>query len=165
MITYNDIKAKQAEIRKAQKAYVQKLRDVAKWLVDAYIKSLQLPKEQWSDSEGNQRPYVYIKCDGFECRPEDLKIDLCTGAYFELCTVVDDDPREAKGEKVSVSVNSADNGEIEIIVRGYENKTFSAVDSDEKINNICEFIKDSILMSMNDVSFGGKSSEAFKLWD
>lgn len=166
MITYNDIKAKRDEARAAKKAYVQSLRDVAKKLVDAYVASLQLTSEYWVSLEGEKRPYVFIIDQGFECKAEDLRVDLQDGAKFELHTVTDDDPREPLTENVRVGINVIDAEKIEVIVRGYRIEAFAPVDTDEKINEVCEFIKDSILMSMNGVSFGaGASKESVKLWD
>lgn len=157
VITYADIRAKRAEILKAEQEYVQRLRDTAKRLVSAYESSLALPELQWRDIEGELHPYVYICLNGFNVRPEDLQADLRDGIAFNLYTVVDDNPRQSASVKVSVKIALLDGDNLTVSVNGYQARTFSHVDTDAKINEICEFIKDSILMSMNDVKFGKAS--------
>lgn len=165
VITYSDIKAKRNDALVAQKAYAQKIRDTAKKLMDAYIHSLQLPSEQWSDIQGTKHPYVYIQSNGFEEAVEDIRVNFQDGASFDLLTVTDDDPRAPQTEKVQVSINVTD-GKLEVGISGYRVERFSPVDSDAKINEICEFIKDSILMSMSDFSLGnGVAKNAVNLWD
>ncbi|MGC6230564.1 hypothetical protein VU677_07350 [Hafnia paralvei] len=166
VITYNDIKAKREATKEAQKAYVQKLRDVAKKLIDTYTQSLELPNESWRNLNGDKHPYVYIQSGGFDCLPENVGVDPYKGASFDLYTVTDDNPREPQTEKVTVSINVIDGEKIEVVVTGSRIEAFTPVDSDEKINEVCEFIKDNIIMSMNDVSFGiSTPKESVRLWD
>lgn len=165
VITYSDIKAKRDEVKASRNAYVQKIRSMAKKLMDAYLQSLQLPSEQWCDINGDKHPYAYIMDGGFMKRPEGLGVDLHKGASFELFTVTDDDLRDPQAEKVHVSINIIDDEVFEIAVTGYKAEVFTPVNSDEKIKEICEFIKDSVLMSINDVAFGArKNDNTIKLW-
>ncbi|ANO77477.1 hypothetical protein CHS42_003106 [Escherichia coli] len=152
VVTYADIRAKRAEILKAKQEYIQRLRDTATRLVNAYESSLALPELQWRDIEGELHPYVYICLNGFSVRPEDLQVDLRDGVAFNLYTVVDDNPRQSASVEVGVKIVLLDGDNLTISVNGYGDRTFSHVDTDAKINEVCEFIKDSILMSMNDVN-------------
>ncbi|EGE65431.1 hypothetical protein NKK66_RS25745 [Escherichia coli] len=152
VVTYADIRAKRAEILKAKQEYIQRLRDTATRLVNAYESSLALPELQWRDIEGELHPYVYICFNGFSVRPEDLQVDLRDGVAFKLYTVVDDNPRQSASMEVGVKIVLLDGDNLTISVNGYGDRTFSHVDTDAKINEVCEFIKDSILMSMNDVN-------------
>ncbi len=162
MITYANIRAKQAEIQEAKREYIQRLRGAAKRLVKAYEDSLALPKAKWLDIDGKSHPYVYISHDGCCEETEDLRVDLHDGVTFNLGTVVDDDPRQSASVNVGIQILLFDGDKIAISVDGYRAITFLCVDSDTRINEVCEFIKDSILMSMNDVSFGKKSLSAVK---
>ena len=164
VVTYADIRAKQAEILKAEQEYIQRLRDTAKRLVNAYEASLALPELQWRDIDGELHPYVYIRLNDFGVRPEDLQADLQDGAAFDLYTVVDDNPRRSASVKVAVKIALLDGDNLTVSVDGYQARTFSHVDTDAKINEICEFIKDSILMSMNDVTFGKASLPKIEGW-
>lgn len=92
MITYADIREKQAEIQEARQEYIQRLRDMAKRLVKTYEDSLALPKPRWLDIDGNSHPYVYLSHDSCCEKPEDLQVDFQDGVTFNLYTVVDDDP-------------------------------------------------------------------------
>ncbi|ENY3616507.1 hypothetical protein ACFMH7_004831 [Escherichia coli O8:H49] len=157
MVTYADIREKQAKILKAEQEYIQRLRDTAKRLVSAYEDSLELPVSQWRDINGKERPYVHILWNGHNIKPEDLRVDLQDGVAFDLWTVVDDNPRQSASVKVGIQIVLLDGDNIAISVDGYRAITFLHVDTDVQINEICEFIKDSILMSMNDVKFGKSS--------
>ncbi|EIE3257210.1 hypothetical protein LDH75_004727 [Escherichia coli] len=164
MVTYADIRAKQAEILKAEQEYIQRLRDTAKRLVSVYEGSLELPASQWRDINGKERPYVYISWRGHVNKPEDLRVELQDGVEFDLCTVIDDNPRQSASVKVAVKIVLLDGDNITISVDGYQARTFSHVDSYAKFNEVCEFIKDSILMSMNDVKFGKASLPKIEGW-
>lgn len=157
VVTYVDIRAKRAEILKAEQGYIQRLRDTAKRLVSVYENSLELPASQWRDINGKERPYVYISWRGHVNKPEDLRVELQDGVEFDLCTVIDDNPRQSEWVKVGVKILLLDGDNITISVDGYQARTFSHVDTYAKFNEVCEFIKDSILMSMNDVKFGKAS--------
>lgn len=166
VITYSDIRAKRDATKEAKKAYFQKLRNVAKKLTDKYIQSLELPSEYWKDLNGSKCPYVFIRSGGFDCQPENIGVDLHEGVSFELFTVTDDNPRDPQTEKVNISINVIDGEKIAVSVAGVKSETFSPVDTDEKLNEVCEFIKDNVILSMNNVSFGAQSpKEAVKLWD
>ncbi|ECD3769632.1 hypothetical protein E0S08_25895 [Salmonella enterica subsp. enterica serovar Onderstepoort] len=164
MVTYADIRAKQAEILEAKQEYIQRLRDTAKRLVSVYEDSLELPASQWRDINGKERPYVYISWCGHDNKPEDLRVELQDGVEFDLCTVIDDNPRQTASVKVGVKIVLLDGDNITISVDGYQARTFSHVDTYAKINEVCEFIKDSILMSMNDVKFGKASLPKIEDW-
>ncbi|CAM6963594.1 MULTISPECIES: hypothetical protein [Escherichia] len=164
VVTYVDIRAKRAEILKAEQEYIQRLRDTAKRLVNAYEDSLELPASQWRDINGKERPYVYISWRGHDKKPEDLWVELQDGVEFDLCTVIDDNPRQSEWVKVGVKILLLDGDNITISVDGYQARTFSHVDTYAKFNEICEFIKDSILMSMNEVKFGKASLPKIEGW-
>ncbi|MFO6427072.1 hypothetical protein ACLBOM_21425 [Escherichia coli] len=59
---------------------------------------------------------------------------------------------------ITVSILLLDGDNMTISVDGYQARTFSHVDTNE-INEVCEYIKDSILMSMNEVTFKKSLSE------
>ncbi|NUH56534.1 hypothetical protein HUK76_23090 [Citrobacter portucalensis] len=164
MVTYADIRAKQVEILEAEREYIQRLRDTAKRLVNAYEDSLSLPASQWRDINGKERPYVYISWRGQDKKPEDLWVELHDGVVFDLYTVVDDNPRQSASVKVGVKIMLLDGDNITVSVDCYQARTFSHVDTDAKLNEICGFIKDSILMSMNDVKFGKASLPETRGW-
>lgn len=164
MVTYADIRAKQAEILEAKQEYIQRLQDTAKRLVNAYETSLKLPAALWYDIQGKEHPYVSVMFNCLSIQPEDLRVDLRDGISFDLCTVVDDDPRRSASVKVGVKIVLLDGDNLTISVNGYQDRTFSHVDTDAKINEICEFIKDSILMSMNNVKFGKASLPKVEGW-
>lgn len=164
VVTYVDIRAKRAEILKAEQGYIQRLRDTAKRLVSVYENSLELPASQWRDINGKERPYVYISWRGHVNKPEDLRVELQDGVEFDLCTVIDDNPRQSEWVKVGVKILLLDGDNITISVDGYQARTFSHVDTYAKFNEICEFIKDSILMSMNEVKFGKASLPKIEGW-
>ncbi len=164
VVTYADIRAKRAEILKAEQEYIQRLRDTAKRLVSVYEDSLELPASQWRDINGKERPYVNILWNGHNTKPEDLRVELQDGVAFNLWTVVDDNPRQSTSVKVGIQILLLDGDNITISVDGYQARTFSHVDTDAKINEVCEFIKDSILMSMNDVKFGKASLPKTEGW-
>ncbi|MEE7157310.1 hypothetical protein [Escherichia coli] len=162
VITYADIREKQAEIQEARQEYIQRLRDMAKRLVKTYEDSLALPKPRWLDIDGNSHPYVYLSHDSCCEKPEDLQVDFQDGVTFNLYTVVDDDPRQSVSVNITVSILLIDGDNMTISVDGYQARTFSHVDTNAKINEVCEYIKDSILMSMNEVTFGKKSLSEVK---
>ncbi|WP_242457646.1 hypothetical protein [Citrobacter portucalensis] len=164
VVTYADIRAKQVEILEAEREYIQRLRDTAKRLVNAYEDSLSLPASQWRDINGKERPYVYISWRGQDKKPEDLWVELHDGVVFDLYTVVDDNPRQSASVKVGVKIMLLDGDNITVSVDCYQARTFSHVDTDAKLNEICGFIKDSILMSMNDVKFGKASLPETRGW-
>lgn len=162
VITYADIREKQAEIQEARQEYIQRLRDMAKRLVKTYEDSLALPKPRWLDIDGNSHPYVYLSHDSCCEKPEDLQVDFQDGVTFNLYTVVDDDPRQSVSVNITVSILLLDGDNMTISVDGYQARIFSHVDTNAKINEVCEYIKDSILMSMNEVTFGKKSLSEVK---
>jgi hypothetical protein len=113
---------------------------------------LQLPNESWIDIKGSKHPYVFVQIDGVNSDLEYIGINSDKGISFDLLTVTDDSPCCSQSEKVSVSINVIHDGQIEVIITGFKFGTFSYVNTDEKISEICEFIKNSILLSMTAVS-------------
>ncbi|EAT7910207.1 hypothetical protein QON05_000082 [Salmonella enterica] len=63
-------------------------------------------------------------------------------------------------------MNVTDYVTFDVTVAGYRVETFRAVDTDEKIAEISEFIKNDIIMSLNNsLLVGYKIKDPIYLWD
>lgn len=166
MITYQDIKAKQQLATERKHAYLQEVCYLAKKLIDIYSSSLKLPDAHWCDAVGDKHPYVYIANGNKHCSPADFVTGPDNVAYFDLYTVTDDDPHHPETEKVRILINRTDCDTFDITVAGYRIETFPSVDTDEKISELSEFIKNNIMMSLNNtLCLGQKIKEPGYLWD
>ncbi|EOK6109815.1 hypothetical protein ACM7X3_002873 [Escherichia coli] len=152
MITYDDIKAKRDTLKKTQREYVQTIRQAAKQLIDNYKASLDVSGKFWINILGEQQEYVYITQGGNYCELEDLIVELHGGGRFSLVTVIDDDPRAFVSVNSDISIY-IEKEHLTVFVDGYGRKTFDYVDSEKKFNEISDFIKDSVLLSLDRLDF------------
>ncbi|EKN6041458.1 TPA: hypothetical protein ACPY8J_000559 [Yersinia enterocolitica] len=171
MITFNDLKEMRRANKEARKASVRRVRESASKLLSVYVESLQFPDEFLKDVRSEYYPYVYIQDihprtgDGINCKPTELTVDPANRIEFILFTVTDDNPDNLQHERLNIAIGIIDDG-IEIIVKAEQAGSFHPVDSEENYSEICEFIKENILMSMSGNYFGtSQESESVSLWD
>ncbi|EIU1133464.1 hypothetical protein L3365_002639 [Salmonella enterica subsp. enterica serovar Kua] len=124
-------------------------------VIDTYVRSLKLPSGNWCDAVGDKHPYVYITNGNARCSPAEIVTVPDNIAYFDLYTITDDDPHHPKAEKIRILMNVTDYDTFDVTVAGYRVETFRAVGTDEKIADISEFIKNDIIMSLNNSSLVG----------
>ncbi|EMF6669778.1 hypothetical protein RGI97_002803 [Serratia marcescens] len=154
-ITFKDLAEKQQQINETQRQYRQGIRDAAKNLFDNYVSSLNLEKRTWKSLNGKEYPYIYVN----EGSPEDLQVDLTEGSIFTIVTIADATPRTTVGYNVTIHIYVQDDA-LSIQVGDPENyyKNFYPVDSESKLSEVSEAIKDAVMMQMNEVSVGKKTT-------
>ncbi|HGM5433521.1 hypothetical protein [Serratia liquefaciens] len=160
-ITFKELSEKQQQINEAKRQYIQCIRGAAKEVLENYTGSLSLESKNWKAVNGQDYPYVYI--DSGE--PADLEVDLTSGCRFSIATVTEGTPRSCAKYLVPVEIY-VENDELHIKVGEHSqySKTFFPVDSKAKYAEISEAIKDCVMLQMNDVSFGRKSTPPITRW-
>ncbi|PHM60594.1 hypothetical protein Xsto_03850 [Xenorhabdus stockiae] len=155
-ITYNDIREKTAKVKEEREAKINLIYSEAFVLIEAYKHSLGLKKDDvWFNLNGEPKPYVMTGLLGdeqFQKLPL-TSIELTPEYHlkFIIGTVTDDTPRGGSASLV----------EIELFVDGHQmtakvgagSKKFPIFDGDR--TNICDAIKDEVMMMINDANFRG----------
>lgn len=150
VITYLDISEKSKQNRKRKETYIYQVRCAIEGLIEQYKESLTHGLDTWLDIQGNEHPYVYITASNKVIQTHELSVDERDGATFNLCTVVDDDPRDAKVICLKCNIFMVDR-HFKVKIQGKTAKTFVLKDG---VSQVCDFIKDAIMMQLNKYSLG-----------
>ncbi|HBN7019238.1 TPA: hypothetical protein PJF92_000116 [Escherichia coli] len=164
-ITYEDIKNKRKQLDDKRSAHVARVVDGIRGLRDSYISSLELPSKTWMDINGKERQYVLLRnSDGYELQPHTIPLNEDYKASFIISTVVDDTPRGGGevyvpvvvfiiDDKLKVEVNEPASWEF--------HSCFVAEGEQGAFDEVCEKIKDAVLMSIADHGLELKSFNGF----
>ncbi|EJB8473920.1 hypothetical protein MW376_004073 [Citrobacter freundii] len=155
-ITYADIQRKSAELEMKRETRQDFLRQCAIALSNEFKKSLSLPSDTWTDANGVDHPYIRIGDMNdkgvFERRPTAaFKLDDDLALSFMLSTVIDDTPYNG-GPYYLVTVKLyVDGGRLVVdIGRGKKQVIVSSTDEDGAYFEVCEAIKEIIMMGFTD---------------
>ncbi len=164
-ITYEDIKNKRKQLDDKRSAHVARVVEGIRGLRDAYISSLKLPSKTWMDINGNERQYVVLRNrDGFELQPHTIPLNEDYKASFIISTVVDDTPRGGGAIAVPISVFIID-GKLSVEVNEPTSwefySSYIAEGEQGAFDEVCEKIKDAVLMSIVDHGLELKSFNGF----
>lgn len=164
-ITYADIKKKREQLDDKRSAHVNRIINGIRQLRNEYFSSLQTPNQLWKDIHGEEHEYVLLQDDqGFEVKPQTIHLNENYEASFVLSTVIDDTPRGGCAINVPIKIFIMD-GKITVEVnkptsRDYQSYIITEVE-DGSYFEVCEKIKDSVFVAINDEGLELKSFGSF----